>query len=414
MKHKYLTNPKCILFSRNPTKEKHEILCTYGNDNVTKLLLVLKEIRDTWKNVEKVYVYSENKYNIIASTIATTYILENHFVDLKVGESFPLTDVTSCPNVIPVTLKENVNDWNDIDSIAVLPGWDFYELDWILRHWEKSLGNFDFDTFLQVPSYPRDVYNKNIHPQVVFFILEQFVQKYSMTSLKEKFFGLYHFYKDSLGKKLLCFFYDCVEGKLERETIYKKLHSIYHSTCTSHPFRIYLYYLNKGLQNSSQSKKYFKIQIFISQYLSYDSMFICNNYFDQRLSMIVAGIFENYRWLQSVIEFSSLQHIENVMLTEWQQLYDTFPIDEKLTWIGKSHVQKLHKLSPFWKYIYIHWEHFNRNIFLWEKKSHKYGDSQFGTGYPIMDYFPQSWTDNFENKNFVPVENTNIRRKRKL
>lgn len=414
MKHKYVTSPKCILFSRNPTKEKHEVLCNYGKDKVTKLLSVLQEACKMWENVGKVYVYSENEFNPIASTIATTYMFDYQVTNLEIKESFPITDITANPNVIPVTLDDKVNDWNDVESIAILPGWDFYDIHWLLRHWEKSLGNFDFDSFFHVPSYPRDVYNKNIHPEIIFFILDQFVASYSLEKLKENYFGLYQFYKDNLGKKLLSFFYECSEENLSKETLYKKLHMIYHTTCPSHPFRIYLYYLNKGLQHSAPSKKYFKVQLFMSQYLSYYGMFVCNNYFESRLPMIVVGIFDNYKWLQSAFEFTSLQHLEDVLLLEWQHLYDMFPIQEKLTWIGKMHLQKLQKKSSFWKYLYIHWEHFNRNIFLWEKRSHKYGDSQFGTGYPIVDYFPESWTENFENKNFVPVEKTNVRRKRKL
>ena len=395
-------------------KVNHELLCNYGKDKVTKLLTVLKEAQQDWQKIEKVFVYSENKYNRVASMIATTFILGLKKTVLQERESFPITDVTSNPNVVPVTLRENIRNWSDIEPVAVLPGWDFYDLHWLFRHWEKSLGNFDFDSFLHVPSYPRDVYNNNIHPDIVIFLLNQYVSTYTLQRLKENFFGLYQFCKDNLGKKLLVFFYECTEQKLSRKQIYTNLHAIYHSTCPTHPFRIYLYYLNKGLQHSSPSKKYFKVQLFISQYLSYEGMFVCNNYLQQRLAMIVVGMYDNYRWLQCSFDFTSLQHLEDVLLLEWQHLYESFPVEERLTWVGKIHLQKLQKRSSFWKNVLLHWHHFNRNIFLWENKSQKYGDSQLGTGYPLVDYFPQSWTENFEKVNYVPVEVNNTRRKRKL
>jgi len=410
MKFKSFSNPNCIIYVRKGKKDEGEAFCNYGAQKVTKLMNVLEEVVKLWTDIKRIYVYAENRYHDAASHVATSY-LHLQFSKLERANCFPLTDTTSLPNVIPVTLSEEKQSWDDVDCIAVLPGWDFYDIHWILRHWEKSLGSYDFDSFLNIPSYPRDLYNNNVHPDIVVFILNQYVQTFSLMQLKEKFFGLYHFYKDSLGKKMLSFFYDCCERSLSNESIYKMLHSMYHSTGENHPFRIYLYYLNKGLQNSGSRKKSFKIQLFISQFLSYESMFICNNYFEQRLPLLVAGIFQNYTWLRSVFEFSSLQHVEDMLRIEWQHLYEDFPSEEKLTWIGKHHVQKLQKKSKFWKYISIHWEHFNRNIFLWEIQNYKYGDSQFGSGYPLVDYFPESWTIHFENKNYVPVVESSRKKK---
>ena len=187
-------------------KVNHELLCNYGKDKVTKLLTVLKEAQQDWQKIEKVFVYSENKYNRVASMIATTFILGLKKTVLQERESFPITDVTSNPNVVPVTLRENIRNWSDIEPVAVLPGWDFYDLHWLFRHWEKSLGNFDFDSFLHVPSYPRDVYNNNIHPDIVIFLLNQYVSTYTLQRLKENFFGLYQFCKDNLGKNYSFFF----------------------------------------------------------------------------------------------------------------------------------------------------------------------------------------------------------------
>jgi hypothetical protein len=410
MKHKCLQNPNCILYSRNLTKTEHEILCFFGNEKATKLLHVLNEAKKIWSIISKVHVYSENKYNHVASTIATSYILDNKFLSSNMEDSFPLSDITALPSTVPVTLCD-VNNWKDISHITILPGWDFYDISWLLRHWEKSLGNYDFDSFFNVPSYPRDVYNNNIHPEIILFILEQYVSAFSLTKLKEQYFGLYQFFKDSLGKKLLSFFYKCTENMLSRDLIYKNLHSIYHTTSDTNPFRIYLFYLNKGLYSTS-NKKYFKIQLFINQYLSYSGMFICNNYFDRRLSLLVVGIYEHCKWFQSIFDFSSLENVEDLLRVEWQHLYEMFPNDERLTWIGKHHVRQLQKKSKFWKHLYTHWEHFNRNINLWERQSQKYGDSQYGSGYPLIEFFPQSWTNQFENKKFIPVEF--LKKKRKL
>ena len=406
MNQYYKVDDNCIIFQRI-LKKTNSTECLVFFKKKPHSLMDISEIIQHQLNMfpETTYVYGESKYNIKATYILNT-IIHNTNVEKHIRhvDSLPEHDLTHEPQTVPVTFSES-NTWDEIESISAVPfnGWDFYELEWILQRWEKSLGIYDYDEFLVVPSYPKDIYNNTIPPEIFQFIVSMYIEKESIDTLREKYFVLYLFSKDELGKSLLSFFYKYNGVKnIHKLQLFKDLHKMFHKMDNSHEYKRFIFYENYSLSNTMN----FRIALFIGQYISFYGMYVCPTFVKERGRFLVRGIqMKHFEFLEF---FRSLEDLQKEICMIEQEFSGI------LTWIGKTHVKKLASKSNFWSYMYSNWSKMNRNVYLWDCTTIKYNDTQLSMGHKITNIFPIKWNKEFYKKNFIPDAKIPLKRKRKL
>jgi hypothetical protein len=383
------TSNEYIIFYRNQKKDNTECLI-YFKEKVKQLKKIATKIKK-W-NCRKCYVFENSRIHIKASYILS--ILNNPFFYEKISfnNSLPLNDLTKDPQLCPVTF-ESATNWLDIKNLIVLQGngWDYYELEWILKRWESSLGVFDYDNFWIASTYPMDIYNNPVHFSVVLFYIKLFTQRHSLKELKIKFFALYQFYKDKLGKLLLEFFYnETINPYNDKIELYQRIHQIYHKTNSSNPYHRYLFYNTYCIT----SKQKFKINLYIQQYLSFNGMYICSDFCNHRKEQLINGM-----------EKGTLEYLQFFKRDEDKLLKEINSVNEYhsycFQWIGKDHIKKLK--SPFWKYVFLNWNTIPRNIYLWDIRVVNYNDHQMKIGDNLLTLFPSDWIQNFHDKNYKPT-----------
>lgn len=377
-----------ILLQRNISKTESDCVVYFLN-NVKKLSSICTKIKK-WK-CRICHVFENSKYNKKATYTLTIMNNPLFYRKIEFEDCLPLNDITKNPQACPVTFNTST-EWKDIDNLVILPnhGWDFYELEWILKRWESSLGIFDYDNFWIASTYPMDIYNNPVVPSIVLFYIKLYIKKEGLKKMKEKFHALYQFERDKLGNRLLEFFYhETIHPTNDKTELYEKIHKLYHQTKETHPYRRYLFYKNFSLT----SKQKFKLNLYIQQYLSFYSMYICSDFCTYRKSQLLYGIEKGN------MEF--IQFFENKEEKLVQEIQSVNKLHScHFQWIGKDHIKKLK--SPFWKYINSNWNHIPRNINLWDIRVVNYNDHQMKIGESLPSSFPIDWIRNFHDKNFVP------------
>lgn len=376
-----------ILFCRNLTKNKIECLL-YFDKEVKFLQKFVSKLKK--KNCVKCFVFCDLKYDVKATYILNIMIDTSFDKKIYFEDCLPNSDLTKEPQLCPVVFEETDN-WKDIKNTVVLSNmdWDFYQLDWILQRWETSLGIFDYDNFWIASSYPLDIYNIPVHYKIVLFYIKLGIRKLGLKTFQLKFFGLYQFYKDKLGKLLLEFFYDYTLHPIkEKAEIFQKIHKIYHSISVKHPYRRFLFYNNYSLTVKNE----FKMNLYIQQYISFYGMFVCQNFCNLRKEQIINGIDKGSREYISFFDKN-----EDKLLKEIKFLHDHY--DHIFHWIGRDTLKTLK--NPFWKYVYINWNMIPRNINLWDSRVLKYNDHQYKIGENLLSMFPVHWIRNFHDKKFI-------------
>lgn len=379
-----------VFFKRNGASEIGLFHIRNDKNNFFELLQTLHKRGK--RNLESICVVSPNGYEHVKSYIVSILnrLLENREIEsLPSYElSLPNSHLTRDPSNVPVVLSD-VTSWMDLKRICILPGWDFYELEWILKRWESGLCSFDNDNFLVKPSYPKDIYNQPVHPSLVVSTIDNFVSMESEAVLKYRYYGLSLFYK-GIGPKLLEMFYQSETETWGRNDVYRKLHALYHQMDTTDPYRIYIFYQNyAGVTQSN--KKTFSMSMFINQYLSYHGMFVCQKFFSENAMNISLALRNTVPLLYSFCFSHKKTSILKYLKDEMNLLHK----EESFSWISRDHVTTLVD-SPFWRLIDLYWDHLNRNIYLWHGKSLLYSDSQIKVGFPIIAMFHHSQVALFE------------------
>ena len=382
-----------ILLRRNINKTETDCIVYFVN-SVRKLKTISTKIKN-W-NCRICHVFENCKYHKKATYALT--ILNNPILFQKIDfeDCLPFNEITKNPQACPVTFDSS-SEWKDIDNLIVLPnnGWDFYELEWILKRWESSLGIFDFDNFWIASTYPMDIYNNPVHFSIVLFYIKLFIKKKGLNTMKMKFHALYQFH-NKLGNMLLEFFYhETIHPTTDKAKLYEKIHQLYHKTSASHPYRRYLFYKNYSLT----SKQKFRLNLYIQQYLSFTSMYICSDFCFHRKQQIISGIEKGNMEFFQFFEKKESKLEEEIGLVN--KHHSGF-----FQWIGKDHIKKIK--SPFWKFVYHNWANIPRNINLWDVRVVYYNDHQMKIGEELCSSFPIDWVRNFHNKDFIPK----IRKKR--
>lgn len=370
------------------TKENKEEYIIHFLDKVEHLRKVKKEL--DLPNQSICYIFEKGKFHKIGS-----YILSNlcGTFDKIIYDSFlPNGEMTKNPYQCPVSFSDE-KEWNDLLTISILPlqnDWEFYELEWILKRWETSLGFFDFDNHWPIPTYPSDLWNQYIEPSIILFYCKLYIDKYNEKQFQREFFALYQFYKDTTGHKILSFFYQEVKNpSKDNIEIYKRIHTLYHSIHKNHPYRLFLFYNNYSV--STRNK--FKINLFINQYLSYYGMYICMDYFQQRKHFILSGIQKNYQFFLPFFKKENDIEIEILNLNHYYK--------KNMIWVGKEDIKQIG--TPFWDFIYRNWEQIPRNLFILDMRSIQYGDSQLNIGKSFLSLFPNEWIKKFHQKDYHPT-----------
>lgn len=379
-------------------KEKEALI--FFRDKVKNIEAICHKMKG--RSIEKVYVYQSSHFCIVHSYIATM-IVQPHSRKISELESHPSYELTKHPQTVPVTLSDAMS-WKNVGELTVLPihGWDFYDLSWILKRWEASLGIFDFDEFLITPSYPKDAYNELIHPDLFFFTVDHFVQKYSMEELKQEFYAIYLLTKDAVGKSIFRFFYEeTCDPCLTKRTLFQRLHRLYHQIDESHPYRFFTFFRNCSISTKQQ----FKISLFIQQYFSFYGMFCSIDFVRDRKPHLKRGIDSKFIYFRQFIESPVDLQNEFDLLAEKNDYRD---------WIGKHHLIPLLEKSLFWKFIYDNWDNIDRNVCLWDSRVLSYHDSQLCIGGEIKSWFPREWALSFHKEDYVPHERNTKKLKRKL
>ena len=376
-----------ITFNRKRVDNREERIIHFLK-KVTKLKLVKKRLN--LKRNTICYVFEQGKFHKIGSYILS--ILCGCEEKIVYDSLLPNGEMTKNPYQCPVSFSDE-KEWNDLLTISILPlknDWEFYELEWILKRWETSLGFFDFDSHWPTPTYPSDLWNQYVEPNLILFYCKLYIDKYNIKKFQNEFFALYQFYKDKTGQKILDFFYNEMKNpSKDNIDIYRKIHTLYHSINKNHLYRIHLFYNNFSVT----TKNKFKINLFISQYLSFNCMYICMDYFQQRKTFILSGIQKNYHIYLPFFKKENDIEIEILNINHY--------FKKNMIWIGKNHV-KLIK-TPFWNFVYKNWEQIPRNLFTIDMRSIQYGDSQLKIGQSFLSIFPNDWVKKFHQKDFNPM-----------
>lgn len=387
---KYLTIGKInIFFKKYENKNVALLQLTEKRNN---LMSIVRNLSD--RDIDLYCVVTPNGFDLVKSYIAS---IMNSIVKDSSLSTHPSYDVflpnntlTRDPLNVPVVLTEN-KTWLHEKQICILPGWDFYGLEWIVRRWDSMLCSFDNDNFLVKPSYPKDIYNNLVPPDLVLSTLEMLEKVHGRHVLERDYYAL-SLFTTTLGKKILTFFYEFETENWTRPRLYEKLKTLYHSTNCKHPYRICLFYQsNAGMIVAK--KKEFSISMFINQYFSFTGMFVCQKFFEENCINIGLTLRNTMPYLYSFCMQQKRISIINILRNEMKYLHK----DHSYGWINRDCAAQLN--TPFWNRISDQWEHINRNIYLWHGKSLIFQDSQLKVGCPVMTLFNPTQIANFEKHN---------------
>lgn len=354
----------------------------------------------------------------IKLNVNTIYIYVNDLFDEDLTNSYNgklITETESLPyfdftkNPINVSMESD-NLWSDVRDKVFIPNpnndWDFFQTDWILHKWNSSLGFFDYDSFLIIPTYPKDLINNVIQPEIIIYTIKRYLKKNSMETFKTKYYALYLFYRNKLGREMLRFFYEeTVDETKEILQLIKKLHRIYHLIDAKNIFRPFLFYQANCIQSRLRMK--FDIKKYILLFLSFHSIYFCNHFAQNRKEHIFNGLKTSSKLAAIQQYFDSPDSV----YTEINKVHEFH--GDIITWMSRDHFKKVN--TPLAKHIYHHWQYMRRNIYLWDLKIFGFIDSQFVTGLPLQDMFPHTWVQNFHKKDYqFELLPKRIRPKRKL
>jgi hypothetical protein len=383
---KYLTAGNVHVFFKKYENENVALLQLTEKRN--NLLNIIKSLDE--KNIDLFCVVTEDGFDIVKSYIAS---IMNNILKNRSFSTHPSYDVflpnnmlTRDPMNVPVVLTES-DTWTQEKTICILPGWDFYGLEWIIRRWDSMLCSFDNDNFFVKPSYPKDIYNNLVPPNLVLSTLKMFEKVYGKDKLTRDYYALSLFSND-LGKRILIFFYEYETEKWTRQILYQKLKTLYHSTNSKNPFRMCIFYQsNAGM--IVIKKKEFSISMFINQYFSFSGMFVCQKFFEENSMNIGLTLRSTMPYLYSFC-MQQRMSIINTLRAEIGRLHK----NHSYGWINKDVASQQN--TPFWNLISDQWDHINRNIYLWHGKSLIYQDSQMKIGCPVLGLFNPTQIANFE------------------
>lgn len=398
-KDNYLLDQNFIALTRSyKDGTKEGLINFHKNFNEKSLEKTKKKLQ-----VDTVYIYIND---IFDEGLTNNYNLKENIQEV---ESLPKFDFTKDP--INVSMESDLQ-WSNIRNKVFLPSsnqgdWDFFEMDWILKKWSTSLAFFDYDSFLIIPTYPKDLVNNLVHPNIIIYYIKRYLKKNSMKDLQMKYYVLYLFYRNSFGRKMLEFFYEeTLEETKDLQVLIKKIHHLYHLAKENDPFRPFIYYESNCIQ--SRIKMKFDIKKYILLFISFHSTYLCNHFANNRKQFIYNGIY-------SSVKLSVLQQFfptPESIVEEVNQIHSHH--NDIITWMSRDHFKTIN--TPFSKFIYNNWDYFKRrNINLWDMKVFGFIDSQLTCGAPLQDLFPFEWTNNFHLKGYtfekIPPR---IRPKRKL
>lgn len=396
-----------------------EFLLNFSIKELTEkyLFKVLKKMKSKWHNCNIIFIYICDKYSFEWTNKAN--ISTNH--DINEHQSYPMFDFTRDSKNVSI---DSLDDWNDVRNKAFITSssnldWDFYELPWILQKFESGLGIFDPDSFFVTPTYMKDLLNSPIHYDLVLYYIRKYVNIYSKTDLHNNYYGLYLFYKDSVGRALLKFFYletiDPSTSFEKQQQLIQRIHHIYHNhTPVNHPFRLMLFYQSKCV---SSTKSKFQINRYILIYLSFYGMYIDAFFLQDRHIEITKALSNQKNIYLKEFFLNTIDNKDqnNKILSNIQPLYDHYN-KNNLIWISKRHVKEIK--TPLFQFLYQNWDRgIRRNISLWDYRCINYSDTQTSYGNSLLNLFPKQWNDNFSQKDY-DFQNlpsiTCIRRKKKL
>lgn len=362
-------------------KNEHKNFALFYIDLDTKCSFynILNLLLDKNKNIDCICVLDNLGFNKKLSYFCSYlyHILNNSKLIIRPTSTilFPTNNITSSPNIIPVSIFPT-ESWNNETYICVLPGWDFYGIEWILYRWEALLATYDINSSLPKPTYPKDLYNNLVVPSLVISTIDKFIKKYSFEKFEKNFFGLSHFYSD-IGRQILELFYENTKSSLSKKQLYDKLKKIYKLTSPTNPFRSYLFYKNNCLIRNN-----IHFSLFICQFLSFDGMFVCSKYLQENLDNINKNIKKSNIELYSILQ-DKKDSLSKQLLFNFSLLNNDF--NGSLCWISRKHLEN--KTCMFWSYFYNNWNTINRNIFLWHSVSIKYNDTQMCVGSPLFQIY---------------------------
>ena len=399
MKYKSLSETEDIFFSQKIiNKTRCTVALLYFHDRPEKLYSLIENILKECRQIDIDTICAMTVQDGFDKSLS--YFI-SYLYRIMIGKPLnikptydiflPSSTLTVQPNLIPVVMNEIV-EWKNQSAICVLPGWEFFGLDWILHRWETDLGNFDYNSFLCCPSYPKDIYNYPIHPKLVSKYVDMWVQKNGKDNLNWNFFGLSRFFENDFGKSLLQFFYEETKKKSSHRQLFQKLHTLYHTCSIENPYKKYIFFRNYSITES----KTFHLGMFISQFLSYDGMFYCVDFFDDHLQSISRAFRSKTKMYLFEMNYLSSEEIQKNLKMAFQEVdaLTLFPT----VWISREHLKNA--VSPFLKILYYNWNEVDRNIFLWDLKGIRYNDSQLQVGLNISYLYSTKQINNFSNPNY--------------
>ena len=383
----YLTSNNSFFLRKEENQYIGLLQINKSSCNLKKDVLEIIQKLDS-EPIETICVIEQNGYNNFLSLLVSHlyHIIKNSVMSVKPSYELclPTSEMTKNPSNLPVVFSESLC-WRHEKNICILPGWEFYGLDWILYRWESALGFYDYNCYLPTPSYPCDIYNVPVLPSFILQTIEKWVSAHSLKELKIEYYGLYCFYKDDFGKKLLDFFYQENEKSSSKTQLYKKLYDIYHSTEISHPFRPFIFYRN----NVITTTKKFRLASFIAIFLSLDGMYICKNFYKNHESDILysfqKSILRNFGW-------SNKQELSKEITKAFDLLQkgkENFP-----TWICREYLEPFSE-NNFLLSLHSQWNYMDRNLYLCEPHAIRYSDGQYVLGSSITNLYSSKEIANF-------------------
>lgn len=304
----------------------------------------------------------------------------------------PFREETRKPLTVPVTLEAwetwGEADWRAVSVLSSGDGWDFYGVEWLLHKWESALGLFDDDILcLSIPVYPKDLYNENVHPDVVCREVDRYADLHGEDALRKKFFALWMLCRDLVGKKLLSFFYGC-RGKETPPQVFDALYQVYESLPIDHYYRLYLFEKNYSVLDLHR-RLTFKPYMLVSQFLSYHGMYVSRDFYMLYRREITAGFTAHRKELHMTEAVPAHWKEPEVMEFMDEQLTTLYSrVGESVHWVGKWHLRTFLGDLPLWSTMLAVWDFTpRRNLYLWEQASFRYSEFQLKIGHEFRLLF---------------------------
>lgn len=374
----------------NKDKNNVEALINFNTGEQIKANII-KSIKKKW-NFESIYIYVDDIYS---DQFTKIYNSSKTVMEI---DSLPHFDYTREAQNVSLGMNES---WDQVRHKSFIINssfpsscfdWEFYELEWLLQRFESQLGLFDTDSFFITPQYPRDMLNNSIHPDLVLFYIKKYVKIHSLQQFHEQFYGLYLFYKDTLGHSLLRFWYEeTTSPSPTNKELLKRLHSLYHSCSDTHPYKIYLFFQANCFNHV---KKKFEISKYILLYLSFYGQYVDEFLYKDRKESILKAI-TGHGKLNYLRPYISTTNDIVLQLSEIHTKYN-----KNMVWISKKHLRPLTKKNKLLEFVYFNWENIRRNCNLWDSKVMSFSDDQLVYGSPLPSLFRHEWVTSFHRKEY--------------